>query len=49
MYNAMVVDLLGPNLKQVRRENEKFPLSFVIDLGVQIVSEWLVNSATASK
>ncbi|KAG0289634.1 hypothetical protein BGZ96_006854 [Linnemannia gamsii] len=39
MYNAMVVDLLGPNLKQVRRENEKFPLSFVIDLGVQILNQ----------
>ncbi|KAF9903388.1 hypothetical protein EC991_003843 [Linnemannia zychae] len=39
MYNAMVVDLLGPNLKQVRRENEKFPLSFVIELGVQILSQ----------
>ncbi|KAF9095511.1 hypothetical protein BGX29_008981 [Mortierella sp. GBA35] len=39
MYNAMVVDLLGPNLKQVRRENEKFPLSFVIELGVQIISQ----------
>ncbi|KAI1313869.1 serine/threonine protein kinase [Mortierella claussenii] len=39
MYNAMVIDLLGPNLKQVRRENEKFPLSFVIELGVQMVSQ----------
>ncbi|KAG0285708.1 hypothetical protein BGZ97_007698, partial [Linnemannia gamsii] len=39
MYNAMVIDLLGPNLKQVRRENEKFPLSFVIDLGVQILNQ----------
>ncbi|KAK3838368.1 MAG: casein kinase I isoform delta-like protein, partial [Linnemannia elongata] len=39
MYNAMVVDLLGPNLKQVRRENEKFPLSFVIELGVQILNQ----------
>ncbi|KAF9922909.1 hypothetical protein FBU30_006963 [Linnemannia zychae] len=38
MYNAMVIDLLGPNLKQVRHENEKFPLSFVIELGVQIIS-----------
>ncbi|KAG0333151.1 hypothetical protein BG000_009434 [Podila horticola] len=37
-YNALVIDLLGPNLKQVRRENEKFPLSFVIELGVQIVT-----------
>lgn len=36
-YNALVIDLLGPNLKQVRRENEKFPLSFVIELGVQMV------------
>ncbi|KAF9927025.1 hypothetical protein BGZ67_007784, partial [Mortierella alpina] len=39
MYNAMVIDLLGPNLKQVRRENEKLPLSFVIELGVQIISQ----------
>ncbi|KAF9303048.1 Casein kinase I isoform alpha [Mortierella antarctica] len=36
-YNALVIDLLGPNLKQVRRENEKFPLSFVIELGVQMI------------
>ncbi|KAF8982991.1 serine/threonine protein kinase [Entomortierella lignicola] len=36
MYNAMVIDLLGPNLKQVRRENEKFPLSFVIEMGIQM-------------
>ncbi|KAF9111384.1 hypothetical protein BGX27_004995 [Mortierella sp. AM989] len=39
MYNAMVIDLLGPNLKQVRRENEKFPLSFVIELGIQMISQ----------
>ncbi|KAF9573309.1 40S ribosomal protein S4 [Mortierella alpina] len=39
MYNAMVIDLLGPNLKQVRRENEKLPLSFVIELGIQIISQ----------
>ncbi|KAG0267339.1 hypothetical protein BG011_006756 [Mortierella polycephala] len=39
MYNAMVIDLLGPTLKQVRRENEKLPLSFVIELGVQIISQ----------
>ncbi|KAG0004173.1 serine/threonine protein kinase, partial [Entomortierella chlamydospora] len=38
MYNAMVIDLLGPNLKQVRRENEKFPLSFVIEMGIQMAS-----------
>ncbi|KAG0052829.1 hypothetical protein BGZ83_002091 [Gryganskiella cystojenkinii] len=38
-YNALVIDLLGPNLKQVRRENEKFPLSFVIELGVQMISQ----------
>ncbi|GJJ70855.1 hypothetical protein EMPS_03205 [Entomortierella parvispora] len=38
-YNALVIDLLGPNLKQVRRENEKFPLSFVIELGVQIITQ----------
>jgi len=48
MYNAMVVDLLGPNLKQVRRENEKFPLSFVIELGVQIVGEWLWDNLQSS-
>ncbi|KAI8596778.1 kinase-like domain-containing protein, partial [Dissophora ornata] len=39
MYNAMVIDLLGPNLKQVRRENEKLPLSFVIELGVQMITQ----------
>ncbi|KAF9975546.1 Casein kinase I isoform alpha [Actinomortierella ambigua] len=36
-YHALVLDLLGPNLKQVRREVETFPLSFVIELGVQII------------
>ncbi|KAG0290400.1 hypothetical protein BGZ98_003482 [Dissophora globulifera] len=39
MYHTMVIDLLGPNLKQVRRENEKFPLSFVIELGVQMITQ----------
>ncbi|ORZ14445.1 hypothetical protein BCR41DRAFT_377955 [Lobosporangium transversale] len=39
MYNAMVIDLLGPNLKEVRRENEKLPLSFVIELGVQMITQ----------
>ncbi|KAK3825681.1 MAG: hypothetical protein J3Q66DRAFT_377092 [Benniella sp.] len=38
-YNAIVMDLLGPNLKQVRRENSKLPLSFVIELGVQMISQ----------
>ncbi|KAI8360022.1 putative casein kinase I, partial [Mortierella sp. GBAus27b] len=38
-YNAIVMDLLGPNLKQVRRENEKLPLSFVIELGVQVITQ----------
>ncbi|KAG0232976.1 Casein kinase I isoform alpha [Actinomortierella wolfii] len=37
-YHALVLDLLGPNLKQVRREVETFPLSFVIELGVQIIT-----------
>jgi len=37
-YNAIVMDLLGPNLKQVRRENSRLPLSFVIELGVQMVT-----------
>ncbi|KAG0266717.1 hypothetical protein DFQ27_009493 [Actinomortierella ambigua] len=36
-YHALVLDLLGPNLKQVRQEVETFPLSFVIELGVQII------------
>ncbi|KAF9579181.1 Casein kinase I isoform alpha, partial [Lunasporangiospora selenospora] len=31
-YNALVIDLLGPNLKQLRHENEKLPLSLISQL-----------------
>ncbi|KAI9232472.1 MAG: kinase-like domain-containing protein, partial [Podila humilis] len=46
-YNALVIDLLGPNLKQVRRENEKFPLSFVIELGVQMRQQSIESDHSA--
>ncbi|GBC08404.1 hypothetical protein RclHR1_08090008 [Rhizophagus clarus] len=38
LYNALVMDLLGPNLRLVRQAYEKLPVAFVSDIAIQMVN-----------
>ncbi|KAG0793186.1 hypothetical protein G6F16_004900 [Rhizopus arrhizus] len=37
-FDCIVIDLLGPNLNQLREVTMKFPINVVVDFGCQIVS-----------
>lgn len=36
-FDCIVIDLLGPNLNQLREVTMKFPINVVVDFGCQIV------------
>lgn len=38
-FNCMVMDLLGPSLKELRQSVKDIRLDAVVDLGCQMVSE----------
>ncbi|RIA83620.1 kinase-like domain-containing protein [Glomus cerebriforme] len=38
LYNALVMDLLGPNMRLVRQAYDKLPVAFVSDIAIQMVT-----------
>jgi serine/threonine protein kinase len=38
LYNALVIDLLGPNMRLVRQAYEKLPVAFVSEIAIQMVN-----------
>ncbi|CAB4390146.1 unnamed protein product [Rhizophagus irregularis] len=38
LYNALVMDLLGPNMRLIRQAYDKLPVSFVSDIAIQMVT-----------
>lgn len=48
-HHALVLDLLGPSLQDIFiARNRKFSLHTVVDLGEQLVSQFLVLAADAN-
>jgi hypothetical protein len=48
IHHALVLDLLGPSLQDIfLARNQKFSLHAVVDLGDQLVSQFLVVAADA--